>query len=131
MTAGTSEVAAASAAQQLGEATATEWWKAAAANPGVGAQVLLPAAQGVVGEGYLQAAVSAASPAPRYAGAAVGGAGYHTVTPGAVGGLDGVSWPQRMTVEERLHYFNGTAKPTLRSRVRTALAVLFNQGGRR
>jgi hypothetical protein len=138
VTAGREQVAAAAAAQQLGEATAATYWQAAAATPGAGALVAMVADVGTVGEGYnLPAGTPAIRPAvrpvaqPQYADLSVGGigpGGYHGTDPGqASGALEGVS----VARGDSLVYIPvsppAASRPSLGSRVRSALRALWRR----
>jgi hypothetical protein len=139
MTADSREVAAAAAAQQLGEATAAAYWQAAAATPGAGALVALPSAPGVAGESFN---VPSSTPAirpqarpvaqPQYADLAVGGigpGGYHGNTSGASGALEGVPVPS--VRGDSLVYIPvsspAASRPSLGDRLRGAWKALWSR----
>ena len=150
MSASEEQIAATREAIELGERVALEYREAAAANPGVGAEIRLPSypiasiGRPVTGLGFDTAPEPAPAPGrprlkltPDYSTDVVGGALHlGTSGPGEPGNglLDGVSWPagqpQPSSAYGRsssMHYIPASAQPTWRSRLREAWAALLGR----
>jgi hypothetical protein len=148
MTASDEQAAAAREALALGEQTAETYWQAAAANPGVGAEVRLPSypnpaiGRPVVGLSYDTPGEPAPAPGrprlkltPDYSTDVVGGALHlGTSGPGEPGNglLDGVAWPAGQPQPSSAHgrslvYVPATTQPTWRGRLREAWAALLGR----
>jgi len=125
---------AAAQAIAKGMEQATQYWQAAAANPGYGAEVRLPSSPGVVGLSYDLAPEPAPAPGrpqmklvPDYGSPIVGGE-LHYGAPVAR-----TQWPAGTTVtvlpraRSSLAYVPASSTPTWRSRLREAWAALLGR----
>jgi hypothetical protein len=142
MTADEQAAAAAAAAVELGMQTAEQYWQAAAANPGVGAEVRLPSypnasiGRPVVGLSYDTPGEPAPMPGnpalkltPDYASDVVGGAIHPAGSPAAR-----TQWPAGTTVTvlpsargSSVQYVSASSRQGLLSRLREAWSTLLGR----